>query len=152
MDARIADACSMIVSAGRDDTSILITLTARHLAPDLPISVIVKAEDNELPARAAGATTVINPVSFAGLLLAGSCQGGHVSEYLLDLASVSGRVALAERAAMPEEVGKPLSAITTGLGLRLYRDGAPHGFFEDAAARIEPGDVIVEIVRPSKGS
>ncbi|MDG5487124.1 potassium channel family protein [Sphingomonas sp. BGYR3] len=148
MDARIADACSMIVSAGRDDTSILITLTARHLAPELPISVIVKAEDNELPARAAGATTVINPVSFAGLLLAGSCQGGHVAEYLLDLASVSGKVALAERPARADEVGKPLSAITTGLGLRLYRDGAPHGFFEDAAARIEPGDIIVEIVRP----
>ena len=57
----------MIVSAGRDDTSILITLTARHLAPHLPISIVVRNEDNELPARQAGATTVINPVSFAGL-------------------------------------------------------------------------------------
>ena len=31
---RIAEARVMIVSAGRDDTSILISLTARHLAPD----------------------------------------------------------------------------------------------------------------------
>ncbi|PCD02586.1 potassium transporter TrkA [Sphingomonas spermidinifaciens] len=147
LDLRIADACSLIVAAGRDDTSILITLTARHLAPELPISVIVKAEDNELPARAAGATTVINPVSFAGLLLASSCSGSHVADYMMDLASFDGRVQLAERAARPEEVGKPLTAIETGLGVRLYRGGVPHGFFDAEARAIEAGDVIVEIIR-----
>jgi voltage-gated potassium channel len=57
---------ALIVSAGSDDTSILITLTARHLAPGLNISVAVRNEDNELLARQAGASTVINPVSFAG--------------------------------------------------------------------------------------
>lgn len=146
LDLRIADACSLIVAAGRDDTSILITLTARHLAPNLPISTIVKAEDNEVPARAAGATTVINPVSFAGLLLASSCSGSHVADYMMDLASFDGRVQLAERAAKPEEVGQPLSSIRTGLGVRLYRGGKPFGFFDPEATAIQPGDVIVEIV------
>lgn len=146
LDLRIADACSLIVAAGRDDTSILITLTARHLAPDLPISTIVKAEDNEVPARAAGATTVINPVSFAGLLLASSCSGSHVADYMMDLASFDGRVQLAERAAKPEEIGQPLSSIRTGLGVRLYRGGKPFGFFDLEAAAIQAGDVIVEIV------
>ncbi|WP_294260394.1 TrkA family potassium uptake protein [uncultured Sphingomonas sp.] len=146
IDLRLADACSLIVAAGRDDTSILITLTARHLAPDLPISVIVKAEDNEVPARAAGATTVINPVSFAGLLLASSCSGSHVADYMMDLASYDGRVQLAERAARAEEIGQPLSSIRTGLGVRIYRGGKPFGFFDPEAAAIQPGDVIVEIV------
>ncbi|WP_315760901.1 potassium channel family protein [Sphingomonas sp. Y38-1Y] len=145
-DVRIASACSLIVAAGRDDTSILITLTTRHLAPDLPISVIVKAEDNEVPARAAGATTVINPVSFAGLLLASSCSGNHVADYMMDLASYDGRVQLAERKARPEEVGRPLSGIETGLGVRLYRGGKPFGFFDPETRSIEAGDVIVEIV------
>ncbi len=146
IDLRLADACSLIVAAGRDDTSILITLTARHLAPDLPISVIVKAEDNEVPARAAGATTVINPVSFAGLLLASSCSGSHVADYMMDLASYDGRVQLAERAARAEEIGQPLSSIRTGLGVRIYRGGKSFGFFDPEAAAIQPGDVIVEIV------
>ena len=79
-DVAIERACNLIVSAGRDDTSILITLTARHLAPKLPISIVVRNEDNELPARQAGATTVINPVSFAGLLLAGSTSGRHIAD------------------------------------------------------------------------
>jgi voltage-gated potassium channel len=141
---------AMIISAGSDDTSILITLTARHLAPDLKISIAVRNEDNELPARQAGATTVINPVSFAGLLLAGSTQGAHIADYIADLASSSGRVQLHEREVTPDECGKPLSAITKGLGVRVYRDGRPYGFWEPEAGSLIPGDCIVEILPTSK--
>ncbi|ALR21749.1 potassium channel family protein [Sphingobium baderi] len=145
-DVAIHRARSMIVSAGRDDTSILITLTARHLAPRLPISIVVRNEDNELPARQAGATTVINPVSFAGLLLAGSTSGRHIADYMADLAASGGRVKLNERFVLPEEIGKPLSAITTGLGVRVYRENRPIGFWEDAAKQLQTGDMIIEIV------
>jgi len=140
---------AMVVSAGRDDTSILITLTARHLAPKLPISVAVRNEDNELLARQAGATTVINPVSFAGLLLAGSTDGEHISDYIADLASCSGRVQLQERQVTAEECGKPLSAIARGLGVRVYRNGEPYGFWEPEAGSLMPGDCIVEILPTS---
>lgn len=145
-DVRIERAKTLIVATGRDDTSILVTLTARHIAPDVPISIIIKADDNELPARAAGANTVINPVSFAGLLLAGSVEGAHVADYMLDLASVDGRVHLSERRVTPDEIGKPLSAIATGLGVRIYRGGDPIGFFEDGARALQRDDIIVEIV------
>ena len=150
-DVKLTQAKALIVCAGRDDTSILITLTARHLAPLLPISVIVRNEDNELPARAAGATTVVNPVSFAGLLLASSYHGAHLSEYLMDLASIHGRVQLTERDVRPDEIGKPLSAIATGLGVRIYREGQPHSFAEPEASALLEGDTIIEIVtmRPS---
>ncbi|MGK2908643.1 MAG: potassium channel family protein [Sphingobium sp.] len=149
-DVRIDRARAMIVSAGRDDTSILITLTARHLAPNLPISIVVRNEDNELPARQAGATTVINPVSFAGLLLAGSCAGPHIAAYMADLASAGGGVQLGERLVRPDEVGKPLSAAGPGIALRIYRDGQPVGFWADGAQRLLAGDLIVEIL-PGKG-
>ena len=143
---RIEQAKAMVISAGRDDTSVLMALTARHLAPHLKISVAVRNEDNELLARQAGATTVINPVSFAGLLLAGSTSGAHISDYIADLASSSGRVQLSERHITPEEYGKPLSAITNGLGVRLYRDGRPHGFWEPEARSLVAGDCIIEIL------
>jgi voltage-gated potassium channel len=144
---RIANARTVLVSAGRDDTSILIVLTVRHLAPKVPITAVVRADDNELLARQAGADTVINPVRFTGLLLAGSAEGRHVSEYLADLASVSGRVQLVERRVLPEEVGLPLSELASGgKGLRVYRDERAIGFWEDGAGRLEAGDVVVEIV------
>ena len=143
---KVANARALIVSAGSDDTSILVTLTARHLAPELRVTVVVRNADNELLARQAGATTVINPVSFSGLLMASSTDGPTVHDYIADLASMSGRVRLVERPAAPEEIGQPLSAITTGLGVRLYRDGAPVGFWEDGAKTVQAGDTIIEIV------
>ncbi|MEJ5975202.1 potassium channel family protein [Novosphingobium sp. PS1R-30] len=146
---RIAEARSVLVSAGRDDTSILIVLTVRHLAPKVPISAVVRAEDNELLARQAGADNVINPVRFTGLLLAGSAQGTHIADYMADLASVSGQVQLVERLATADEVGKPLDACGHGRALRIYRGGKAIGFWEAAAQRIEAGDMIVEII-PTK--
>jgi len=144
---RIDRASSVLVSAGRDDTSILIVLTVRHLAPRVPISVVVRADDNEIPARQAGADNVINPVRFTGLLLAGSAKGSHIADYMADLASVSGRVQLVERAAAAQEIGEPIDRLASGgRGLRIYRGGTAIGFWEDAAQRIEAGDVIVEIV------
>ena len=147
---KVERARAIIVSAGSDDTSILITLTARHLAPEIPISVAVRNSDNELLARQAGATTVINPVSFAGLLLAGSTHGEHIADYLADLATTSGRVQLAERTIGPDEQGKPLSEVSKGIGVRLYRQGKPYGFWEPEAGRLLPGDIIVEIIPTMK--
>jgi voltage-gated potassium channel len=144
--AQVGRARSIIVAAGRDDTSILIVLTARRLAPDVPISVVIRSEDNEAIAHQAGASTVINPASFAGLLLAGSTQGAHIAEYMADLAAAGGQVALRERTVTADEVGKPLAQIGTGLGHRIYRGERSFGFWELEAGRLETDDVIVEVV------
>ncbi|MEZ5687648.1 MAG: potassium channel family protein [Caenibius sp.] len=148
MAVRIDSARTVLVSAGRDDTSILIVLTVRHLAPHVPISAVVRAEDNEILARQAGADNVINPVRFTGLLLAGSAEGKHIADYLADLASVSGRVQLVERPVSAEEVGRSLDDLATGgKGLRIYRGGRAIGFWEDSAKTLEAGDLVVEILQ-----
>jgi voltage-gated potassium channel len=66
----IERAAELIVAAGRDDTSILVVLTARALAPKLPIAVSINAEDNEDIAEHAGASTVINPITVSARMLA----------------------------------------------------------------------------------
>jgi len=134
-----------IISAGRDDTSILICLTARHLAPNLRISVAINAEDNEVPAKRAGADVVVNPLDFAGLLLATTHGGQHIADYLADLASRHGKVQLVERDVRPEEVGSSLRDLTDGLGVRIIRDGQPYGFWRPQAARLEQGDIVMAI-------
>lgn len=144
--AKLGRARALIVATGRDDTSILVTLTARGLAPHVPIRTVIKNADNEPLAKTAGADTVINPASFAGLLLAGSCEGPHMADYMADLAATDGRVSLRERGVASGEVGKPLSALETGLGVRIYREGRPIGFWEDDAGALMAGDMIVEIV------
>lgn len=147
--ARIDRATTLMVSAGRDDTTILIVLTARRLSGQVRISAVIRSDDNEPLARQAGADVVINPASFAGLLLAGSTNGPHVSEYLTDLAAAHGRVALHERDATPADVGRPLTGLATGLGVRMFRGGLCIGFDQPEAASVQLGDRIVEIVRGS---
>ena len=119
----------------------------RALAPHVPISVVIRAQDNELLARQAGANNVINPVNFTGLLLAGSAQGAHVAEYMADLASVTGRVQLSERPVHAEEIGRSIDDLATGgRGLRIYRAGTAYGFWEPEAQKLQHGDLIVEVV------
>jgi len=150
---QIDRAKTVLVSAGRDDSSILIVLTVRHLAPLVPISVVVRADDNELLAKQAGADNVINPVRFTGLLLAGSAQGAHVADYLADLASVSGQVQLIERPVRTEEIGRPLSQLATGgQGLRIYRGGDAFGFWQPEARELQAGDIVVEICPTATGA
>ena len=148
----VDQAKTVLVSAGRDDTTILIVLTVRHLAPNLPITAVVRAEDNELLARQAGANIVINPVHFTGLLLAGSAEGQHVSDYLADLASISGNVQLVERTVTPPEVGRSIDQLSSGgRGLRVYRQDREIGFWEPDAQKLQPGDIVVEIL-PTKAN
>lgn len=144
--AQVGQARAIIVAAGRDDTSILIVLTASRLAPGTPISVVIRSQDNEQLARRAGAETVINPASFAGLLLANATEGSHAASYLADLAASGGDVVLRERMVTADEAGRPLAEIHTGLGVRIVREGRIVGFWEIEAGALKSGDRIVEIV------
>jgi voltage-gated potassium channel len=64
----------------------------------------------------------------------------------MDLASYHGEVELSERPVTPDEIGKPLAEIRTGLGVRVYRDGTHFSHKAPEAAVLKAGDLIVEIV------
>jgi len=144
--AHVDRASALLVSAGRDDSAILIVLTARKLAPKLKISVTIRLIDNEDIAHQAGADTVVNPVSFAGLLLASSLEGPHRAEYLADLATSEGQVMLRERVIKPSEVGRSPDEICTGVAVRLIRDSKPYNPRDPVVRNLKPGDRILEIV------
>ena len=64
----------------------------------------------------AGADVVVNPLDFAGLLLATTHAGHHIADYLADLATMGGRVRLVEREVRPEEIGTALKDLSPGPG------------------------------------
>lgn len=144
--AGIARARALIIAAGRDDTAVLIALTARRLAPKVPVAAMIKETENEILARDAGATVIVNPISFGGQLLAGCTLGPHIADYVSDLVTSHGSVRLRERAVSPDEVGRPMRAITSGMGLRICRDGREIGFWEPEAETLAAGDLLIEVV------
>jgi len=145
--ACIARAARVIVAPSRDDAAALIVLSARRLAPTARISVSVRAAENADLLHQAGADAIINPVLLGGQLLARAATNGHAVDYITDLAAARGRVALCERAVRANEVGQPLSAISTGMGVRIIRAGQPIGWFDAGAQKMEAGDIVVEILR-----
>ena len=142
----IERAAALLVSAGRDDSAILIVLTARKMAANIKISVTIRVDENEDIARQAGADTVVNPVSFAGLLLASSLEGPERADYLADLVTTEGQVMLRERIVEPHEVGKSPEELCTGLAVRIIRAGRPHGPADPAFRTLHAGDRLLEII------
>jgi voltage-gated potassium channel len=144
--AHVDRASALLASTGRDDSNILVVLTARKLSPDVKISVTIRETDNEDIAKQAGADTVINPVSFSGLLLASSLQGPYRAEYLADLATSDGRVMLRERIIGDAEAGRSPHQVCTGQVVRLIRDGRAHVASDPAFQSLRVGDRILEII------
>jgi voltage-gated potassium channel len=146
LSAHVDRAAALLVSTGRDDSNILVVLTARKLSPNVKISVTIRETDNEDIARQAGADTVINPVSFSGLLLASSLEGPYRAEYLADLATSAGRIELRERVIGSDEVGMTPQEICTGQPVRLIRNGKAHTPSDPSVQRMMPGDRVLEII------
>lgn len=144
--AGVERARAIIVTPGRDDTAILAMLSARRLAPSIPVSVAVRADENEPIAREAGADVIINSVNLGGQLLASSTAGPNIADYVSDLVTRGGRVELRERMVTPEEHGADPASFHDRRIVRILRGGRFIGFWEDAARRLEPGDQVIEII------
>ena len=144
--ARIDVAGAVLISTSKDDSAALVVLSARQLNPLVPISVTVRAQENEDLLYQAGATFVLNPVRIGGHLLARAGAHHHAVDYLADLASAEGGVLLRQRPAASTDFNKHLRDVGTGFGLRLLREGKRVADGPDCIVR--PGDLIIEIVEP----
>jgi voltage-gated potassium channel len=143
-DAVIDKAKAVIIAAGRDDSSALTLLTARHLNPTVRIIVSAKEEENVKLFKQGGADAIISPATFGGYILAAAVDQGHMVQYLDDLLTVQGNIALAERAVRPDEIGKTPADLKPDVLLRLYRGDRMLTLSElDHNGRLEAGDIMV---------
>ncbi len=143
-EAVIDKAKAVIISTGRDDSSALTLLTARHLNPTVRIIVSAKEEENVKLFKQGGADAIISPATFGGYILAAAVDQGHMVHYLNDLLTVGGNIALAERAVRPDEIGKTPADLKPDVLLRLYRGDRMLTLAElDHVGRLQAGDIMV---------
>ncbi|MCL2533067.1 MAG: potassium channel family protein [Nocardiaceae bacterium] len=144
--AGVQNAASIIVAANRDDTAVLVTLTARELAPKAKIVAAIRETDNAHLLRQSGADSVVVSSETAGRLLGIARTTPSVVEMVEDLLTPEAGFAIAEREVEPEEVGgspRHLSDIVLGVVRdgRLLRVGSPE---VDA---VEADDLLLYIKR-----
>ncbi len=148
LDAGIKNARAVLICLGRDDTSVLSVLTVRNLNSRVRIVAVVNEDENVKLLRRAGANITVMPSQAGGYLLAEAVGNNYLTDYVLDLLTSDGRVALVERVAAPEDIGKSMRNVSSGLVVRLYRGGEPIGFWETDKNIIERDDLLL-VIEPS---
>lgn len=126
---QVERAVRVVVATGRDDTSVLVTLTARSMNPDAVIVAAVREASKAGLFEHSGATAVITSSDAAGRLLAISTTTPAVGDVIADLIVQGSGLDLVEREATPDEVDRWLTeiddkvvAVVRNGQLRLHTD------------------------------
>lgn len=139
--AGVQNAASVIVAANRDDTAVLVTLTAREVGPKAKIVAAIRETDNAHLLRQSGADSVVVSSETAGRLLGIARTTPTVVEMIEDLLTPEAGFAIAEREVEPDEIGgspRHLSDIVLAVVRdgRLVRVGAPEVDAVEATDRL----------------
>jgi voltage-gated potassium channel len=124
--AGVHQASAIVVAVNRDDTAVLVTLTARELSPNVRIVASVRESENVHLLRQSGASSVVVSAETAGRLLGMATTTPSVVEVVEDLLTPDAGFAISERPVEEAEVGgspRHLQDIVLGVvrGDHLYR-------------------------------
>ena len=142
--AGIRDAEAVVVAPDRDDTAVLVTLTARELNPTVRIVAAVREAENAHLLRQGGADSVIVSSGAAGRLLGHAVHSPRVVQVLEDLLSLGEGLDVVERPVEADEVGKELTSVRRDAPvIAIVRGEDVLRFDDERAARLETGDRLV---------
>ncbi len=146
-DASVEHAARVVVATDEDDTTILVTLTARRLAPDAIIVAAARESQNVDVLRQSGANNVIPTAEAAGQLMGLSLVSSAAGELMEDLLDSGRGLEVAERPITRAELGlAPADLDAHGqIVLAVIRGGVAHRFDTETISRLETGDRLVVI-------
>ena len=151
MRAEVHRARQIIIATQRDDTAVLVTLTARQLNRGAKIVAAVREEENAPLLKQSGADAVITSASAAGRLLGLSVLSPAAGMVMEDLIQQGSGLDMVERPVIKAEVGrKPRE--TEDLVVSVVRGHRLLGYDDPAVGTLELTDRLITIVRASPGT
>ncbi|MFJ7419796.1 potassium channel family protein [Streptomyces uncialis] len=149
--AEVQKARQIIIATQRDDTAVLVALTARQLNRAAKIVAAVREEENAPLLRQSGADSVITSASAAGRLLGLSVLSPSAGMVMEDLIQQGTGLDIVERPVIKAEVG--LGARETGdLVVSVVRGHRVLGYDDPAIGKLQSTDRLITIVRASPRS
>jgi voltage-gated potassium channel len=149
--AELQKARQIIIATQRDDTAVLVALTARQLNRGAKIVAAVREEENAPLLRQSGADAVITSASAAGRLLGLSVLSPSAGTVMEDLIQQGSGLDLVERPVIKAEVGKNVRE-TDDLVVSVLRGHRLLGYDDPAASPLQLTDRVITIVRKSPSS
>ncbi|MEU9250656.1 potassium channel family protein [Streptomyces sp. NPDC048270] len=144
--AEVQKARRIIIATQRDDTAVLVTLTARQLNRGAKIVAAVREEENAPLLRQSGADAVITSASAAGRLLGLSVLSPSAGTVMEDLIQQGSGLDIIERPANRSEVGKSVRE-TDDLVVSVLRGHRLLPYHDPHASPIQLTDRLITIVR-----
>jgi voltage-gated potassium channel len=140
--AKVGSAGQVVIAVNRDDTAVLVALTARQLNASATIVAAVREEENRDLLRQSGADQVVVSSDAAGHMLAISTIRPSAAKVLADLLDHGRGLDLFERPATGAEVGEPTRAVG-GVVVAVMRGGEVLASDDPKVARIKEGDQLI---------
>jgi voltage-gated potassium channel len=144
--AELQRARQIVIATQRDDTAVLVTLTARQLNRGAKIVAAVREEENAPLLRQSGADAVITSASAAGRLLGLSVLSPSAGRVMEDLIQQGSGLDLVERPVIKAEVGRNVRE-TDDLVVSVLRGHRLIGYDDPAASPLQLTDRLITIVR-----
>ena len=145
--AGVARAKQVIITADRDDSTVLATLNVRQLNPDTYVVAAVREADNVQLVRQSGADSVVTSSDAVGRLLGLSSLSPTLGAVMEDLLSYGDGLEVAERDLLVREVGKQPQSLPDQV-IAVVREGTVHRYFDPAVTQLVRGDRLI-VVRPA---
>ncbi|MGW7464996.1 potassium channel family protein [Streptomyces xantholiticus] len=149
--AELQRARQIVIAPQRDDTAVLVTLTARQLNRGAKIVAAVREEENAPLLRQSGADAVITSSGAAGRLLGLSVLSPSAGTVMEDLIQQGSGLDLIERPVIKAEVGRSVRE-TEDLVVSVLRGHRLLGYDDPAASPLQLTDRLITIVRAENGS
>lgn len=149
--AEVHKARKIIIATQRDDTAVLVTLTARQLNKAAKIVAAVREEENAPLLKQSGADAVITSASAAGRLLGLSVLSPAAGMVMEDLIQQGSGLDIVERPVIKAEVGKKPRE-TDDLVVSVIRGHRVLGYDDAAVGTLELTDRLITIARATPGS
>ncbi|GHJ40315.1 hypothetical protein Sm713_59240 [Streptomyces sp. TS71-3] len=136
----------IIIATQRDDTAVLVTLTARQLNAGAKIVAAVREEENAPLLRQSGADAVIVSAGAAGRLLGLSVLSPSAGMVMEDLIQQGSGLDLVERPVVKAEAGRSARE-TDDLVVSVIRGHRVLGYDDPAVGSLQLTDRLITIVR-----
>lgn len=149
--ARTDRARQVVVATERDDTAVLVTLTARQMNAGLSIVVAVREDENAPLLRQSGADSVITSSGAAGRMLGLSLVSPSAGRVMEDLMRYGQGLSLAERPVTREESGRSPRECED-LVIAVIRGHRLLNFDDPEAATLQSLDRVVVVRRSPRKS
>lgn len=144
-EARVHRARGVIVATDRDDSAVLITLTARELAPKASIVAAVREDENKRLLEQSGATSVVTSSETAGRLLGVTSRHPDAARVVEDLLDTAHGLMLVEREIGAMEVGRDAIATDGQVPVAVLRAGRLVRIDEPDCMPLREGDLLVSL-------